>query len=285
MKRLIIVLLVIAVAGIAGIVRSRTRAGGGGASLSRNIVDSRESSGDKREETRKSFELASGAKVSISGINGPVHISANDSSTAEVLIERFGKSQEALDRRTVQIESTPSSLTIRGKSGDVGLIARLFGSTPSEHITLKVPRNISLNTEGINGEVIVGELNGPIDVHGINGRIEIGDTANAVELSGINGNILVGLKGIAEDKINLHGINGNIEFRLTPGLAATFEAHGMNGNMASDLPGFVLENARHGNFTGRLGSGGNAVSAHGINGNIFIGQKTNATSLTSSGVQ
>src|SRR6478672_10929721 len=110
MKRLIIVLLLIAVAGIVGIVRSRTRTGGSFGDLSRNIAAGRESSGDKREEIRKSVELAPGAKVSILGINGPVHISANDNTTAEVLVERFGKSQEALDRRSVQIESTPSSL-------------------------------------------------------------------------------------------------------------------------------------------------------------------------------
>lgn len=161
-------------------------------------------------------------------------------------------------------------MNIQGKNGDAGLIAKLFGSTPTERVTLKLPRQISLATEGVNGAVIVGEIDGPVEVRGVNGKVEVAQAKNSAEFSGINGNISVALAEIKNDSVSISGINGNIELRLAQGLSADLEAHGMNGNVVSDLPDFVLEKAKHGNYVAHVGSGGNSISAHGINGNIRL---------------
>ena len=54
----------------------------------------------------------------------------------------------------------------------------------------------------------------------------------------------------------------------------------MNGHVSSDLPDFVLEEARHGNYHARVGNGGNSISANGINGNIRLSRATLATAGT-----
>lgn len=274
MKRLILVALLIAIAAVAGIVRSHTTRGVTLSNLPQAIAGESDSVGDTREEIRKTYQLTPGARVRVSGINGGVKIETSDTTTAEVYIERIGKSAEALGRRKVVIEATANSLDIRGKKGDAGLLAKMFGSNPTERVTLKLPRQIALATDGVNGSVVIGEVDGPVEVHGVNGKVEVAQAKGAAEFHGINGNISVALNEIQHDSVSMHGINGNIELRLAEGLSADLEAHGMNGNVISDLPDFVLEKAKHGNYLAHVGTGGNSISANGINGNIRFSRAT-----------
>lgn len=96
MKRMILVVLLIALAAIAGIVRSHSRRGVSLNQLPQAIAGESENSSETREEIRKTFELATGARVRISGINGAVKVETSDTTTAEVYIERIGKSAESL---------------------------------------------------------------------------------------------------------------------------------------------------------------------------------------------
>ncbi|MGI8732094.1 MAG: DUF4097 family beta strand repeat-containing protein [Pyrinomonadaceae bacterium] len=279
MKRIILVVLV-SIAALAGIVRSYSKTGRSISELPRVVSGDSNSQGDVRDEIRKSYELAAGAKVEVEGINGAVKIETSDTRTAEIYIERTAKSSEALQRRKIIIENTATSLKIRGEKGDAGIFSRLFGSSPSEKILLKLPRQISLVTQGVNGAVTVGEIDGPVEVHGVNGRVDIAQASGSAEFHGINGNISVALKRLEKKGISLNGVNGNIELRLGEGVNVEVEAHGMNGRISSDLPDFILEEARHGNYHARVGSGGNSVSANGINGNIRLSRTTTAAAKT-----
>ena len=270
MKRIIVVILLVGIAGVAGIVRSYSKAGHSISELPRAISGDSNSQGETREEIRKTYDLSPGAKVEVSGINGAVKIETADLKTADVYVERIGKSPEALNRRKIVIENSPTSLTIRGEKGDAGFLARVFGSNPTERVTLRLPRQISLVAEGVNGAVNVGEIDGPVEIHGINGRVEIAQASGSAEFHGINGNISVALTRLEKDGVSINGVNGNIELRLSEGVNVDLEAHGMNGNVMSDLPGFVLEKAKHGSYSARVGSGGSSITANGINGNIRL---------------
>lgn len=270
MRRIILVILLVGIAGVAGIVRSYSKAGHSISELPRVISGDSTSQGDTREEIRKTYDLSPGAKVEVSGINGAVKIETADIKTADVYVERIGKTPEALNRRKIVIESSPTSLTIRGEKGDAGFLARVFGSSPTERVTLRLPRQISLVAAGVNGAVNVGEIDGPVEIHGINGRVEIAQATGSAEFHGINGNISVALTRLEKDGVSINGVNGNIELSLSEGVNVDLEAHGMNGNVVSDLPGFVLEKAKHGSYSARVGSGGSSITANGINGNIRL---------------
>ena len=275
MKKIILVVVLIAIAGVAGLVRSHTKAG---RSIKEwPLVFNQDPAGaSAREEIRKSYELSPGARVEVTGINGAVNIETSDSKTADVYIERTGASQEALNRRKIIIENTSSSLTIRGEKGDGSFLSRVFGSTPSERVTLRLPRQVSLVTKGVNGAVVVGEIEGSVEVHGINGKVQIAQASGSAEFKGINGNVSVGLKQLNNDGINISGINGNIELRLGEGVNADLEAHGMNGNVTSEMPNVVVDKSKRGNYSAQIGRGGNSISASGINGNIRLRQLAEA---------
>src|SRR6266511_1780716 len=238
MKRFILVVFLVVIAGVAGVVRSHSR---GGSTWPLVINGHKQSAGDVRDEIRKSYELAPGTRVEVSGINGWVKIETSDSNTADIYIERSGASQEVLNRRKITIDNTPSGLIIRGEKTDGSFLSRMFGSSPTEHVTLKLPRQISLLTRGVNGSVNVGEIDGAVEVH---------------------------------------GINGNIELRLGEAVNADLDAHGMNGKVTSDLPNVVVDKSSHGSYSAQIGKGGTSISASGINGNIRLTRMIRASTET-----
>ena len=268
MKKIIFLVFLLAIAGVAGIVRSHTKSNGSGWRLS--LSSPKHSAADVREEIRKSFELSTGARVEVAGINGWVKIETADTKTADVFIERTGESQEVLSRRKITIENTAGGLTIRGDKGDGSFLSQMFGSKPTENVTLRLPRQISLAANGVNGSVTSGDIDCAVEVHGINGKVDIAQATGAAEFAGINGNVSVGLKQIGKDGVEISGINGNIELRLNEGINAELESHGMNGDVTSDLANVVVNKSNHGSYSARVGKGGNSISATGINGNIRL---------------
>src|SRR4026209_867863 len=117
MQKIVLIVVLIGIAGVAGLVRSHTK--NGGSIRSWSLAVNQNPSGEQtREEIRKSYELSPGARVEVSGINGSVKSETSDSKTADVYIERTGGSHEALNPRKILIDSSPTGLTIRGEKGD-----------------------------------------------------------------------------------------------------------------------------------------------------------------------
>jgi hypothetical protein len=267
MKKIVLVVLLLGIAGIAGVVRSHSKSGTHVWPLVVNA--DKQSASTARDEIRKSFDLAAGARVEVSGINGWVKIETSDRKTADIYIERLGESQEVLNRRKITIENNAGGLTIRGEKGDSGSISRMFGSNPTEHVTLRLPKQISLVTSGVNGSVTSGGIDGSLEVNGINGKVDVAQASGSAEINGINGNVSVGLATIGKG-VDISGINGNIELQLSDDVNARLEAHGMNGRVTSELPNVVVDKSSHGSYTAQIGSGGGSISASGINGNIRL---------------
>jgi len=268
MKRIIVVVLLVGIASVAGIVRSYTKSGGSLKDWPHSIKGQSPSGAEVRDEIRKTVELSPGARVDVSGINGAVIIETSDTRTADIYIERTADSQEALSRRKIVINSTTNSLTIKGEK-DGSFIGRMLGSNPKEKVTLRLPRQISLATSGVNGAVKVGEIDGPVEVSGINGRVDVAQASGSANFSGINGQVSFALNSLSKG-IDISGINGNVELRLSENVNADLEASGMNGVVTSELPNVVVDKTSRGNYTARIGSGGASISASGINGNIRL---------------
>ena len=278
MKRTLILVALVVIAGLAGIVRSHSGARAAIAELPG--VLSHNSSSEVRDEIRKSYELAPGARVELSDINGAISIETSDTKTANVYIVRTGGSQEVLNRRKMSVEADANGLRIRGEKADVGFFSGLFGSSPSERVTLKLPRQISLLTKGVNGSLIVGDLDGSVEIHGINGRVQIGGTSGSAEFKGINGNIVVGLKQLNGGGVSIGGVNGSIELRLNEGLNADLDTHGMNGRVTSELSEVEVVRNKRGSYSARIGNGGNMITASGINGNIRLTRATSTSTAS-----
>lgn len=268
MKRLVILILLVALAAIAGVVVRSSSSKGGTVAEIRELV-SHQATGDVREEIRQTYELAPGARLEVGGINGSVTIETSDTKTAEVYIERTASSQEAMNRRKIEIQADANLLRIHGETTDHNFFAKLFGSKASERVKLKVPRQISLLAKGVNGAFVVEDIDGSVEVGGINGKVQIANAAGSATFKGINGSVALGMDRIEGEGVEFSGINGNIELQLGADVNADFDAKGMNGRVVADIPNVFLEKGKH-RYSARIGSGGTGINAKGINGNIRL---------------
>ena len=271
MKRIVILIVLVTIAGVAGVVVRSSKCSVGEL---RGLV-SHNNAGDVREEIRQSYELSPGARVELAGLNGAVKIETSDSKTAEVFIERTASTQESLDRRKVTIEADANSLRIRGEKGDSGFLSRFFGSSAVEKITLKLPRQIALYAKGVNGSFVTSDIDGPVEASGINGRVQVGSAVGRATFKGINGSMVIGLKKLDADGVTFSGINGNIELQLAPDVNADFDARGMNGQVISEMPNVAIEKTKSRSYWARIGTGGTGITAKGINGNIRFTENKN----------
>ncbi|MDX6614222.1 MAG: hypothetical protein QOD75_3408 [Blastocatellia bacterium] len=269
MKRIFIVVILVVIAGVAGLVRMQSRSRG----AEQQALATGESSGqagEAREEIRKTYRLAPDAQVTISGINGRVDIKTSDTDTAEVYVLRTATSRDNLARRQVIIEDSPSGLVIRAENNG-GWWARLWGRTPQEQITINAPRRIALRLKGINGRVNGGEVEGALEVSGVNGKVELSGVKGSAKISGINGSISLGLRELSGNGVQTSGVNGNVEFRLPVGLNADLVAKGLNGKVRSEIPEVSVDQPEHGShYSAHLGSGGFPINVSGINGNVVL---------------
>jgi DUF4097 and DUF4098 domain-containing protein YvlB len=274
MKRILILIVLVGLASIAGVVVRSSSDGPVGELRELVSHKNHKNEGDVREEIRQTYELSPGARVELLGLNGAVTIETSETTKAEVYIERKASSQEALERRKVTIEADPNSLRIRGEKEHDGFFSRFFGSNASERVSLKLPRQISLQGKGIKGAFKAGEIDGPVEVTGVNGRVQVASATGSALFKGINGNVVVGLKKIDAEGVNLNGINGNIELQCASDLNADFDARGLNGRVVSDLPNVSIDKSKRGHYSARIGSGGTGITAKGINGNIRLARGT-----------
>jgi DUF4097 and DUF4098 domain-containing protein YvlB len=217
-----------------------------------------------KDELDQTYQLSPGAHVEVSSINGPVEIETGSFSQAEVHIKRSAPTQADLDRVHVLIDHSASSLSVHEEK-------HRSESHIKTHVILRVPTQIDLSINGINGHVRAGDVEGTVNISGINGRVEIGQAVESSTISGINGAVSISLAKLGQQGLRLSGINGAIDLHFSQSLNANLEVSSINGGVYTDLPNVTVQgklNAR--NFHAQLGSGGPVISLSSINGRVHI---------------
>jgi hypothetical protein len=239
-----------------------------------SIVDTNTSADlPEREEIRRSYSLKPNASVVISGLNGRVDVETADTDHAEILIVRSAKKREDLQYRKINIERDQNELRIRVEQ-DRRSIFSAFGSRPEgrQRLMLKLPRKVQFETDGVNGNVTVGEIDGPVQVRGVNGAVNIAQAVGEASFRGVNGKIDATLAKLSGDGVQLTGVNGNTTLHFIGEVNADVEARGQNGKVNSDLPNLEerKDERRHNGYNARIGTGGPQIEIRGVNGNVYL---------------
>lgn len=225
-----------------------------------------------REVTRKTFTLDAGARVEVRGVNGPVEIKTADTDTADVQVVRTG-SAEALANSKLTIEGSSSSLVVscENNNGGRGFFRWLSGGGGSvrQEVTLTLPRRVELLTKGVNGQVRVGEVDGPVTVEGVNGRVEVAGASEHVAIKGVNGQVKFAVARLGSEGMEIKGVNGNVEVRFRELVNADIDVKGNNGGLTLNMPNVTMqERENRTNMRARLGTGGAQIDIKGVNGQI-----------------
>jgi hypothetical protein len=227
----------------------------------------------ERQEIRRSYTLNPNAEVSVNNINGRVEVETANVDTAEVLIVRSARKKEDFQFRKINIEHIPDSLHIRVEEDRKSIFSSL-GMIPEgrQRVMLKLPRKVRLETNGVNGHVTIGEIDGSVQVRGVNGKVNIAQATGEASFRGVNGNIDATIAKLSGDGIGLSGLNGGTILRFIGEVNADVEARGFNGRVESELPNTEERKGekRYGRYKARIGTGGAQIEIRGVNGNVRL---------------
>jgi hypothetical protein len=221
-------------------------------------------------EIRQTYQLQPGSRVELSGIRGTVNIETSDRSTADVDVTVTGRNSDEM-KSSLRLEQTADGLTIRGRTNNGGLLHRLFSGSIDQTVLLRLPRNIQLTVNGVNGTVSIGQVDGSVRVSGVNGKLEVVQTSGYTELSGINGRVEVGVSRLDEKGLRISGVNGGVLLRLADDVNANLNGQGIRGRVKSEAVNLTVEDDRsRSSFSGKIGTGGAPINISGVNGGVKL---------------
>jgi DUF4097 and DUF4098 domain-containing protein YvlB len=211
--------------------------------------------------------LASGGTVTLTNVNGSVHIEGWEGSSVEVrAVKTAHVSPRDLSRVHVLIDSAPNRVNIRteypaGESLEVSVDYRI-----------RVPyRSLLSRVETVNGSIRIHGLESSGTLRSVNGNVEVFDTAGRFNARTTNGNVRMELRDLPEgDPVELLSVNGSVILALPTDADAELDIRSLNGDFASDLP--LLRKSAQGQreFHARLGRGGGEVRVRTVNGGIRV---------------
>lgn len=277
--KIMIVVLIVAAAWLAGIQGPRDLRQRGSAVSQQAVETHATTTSDGREEIHQSYTLAPDAKVEVRNISGSLEIEIIEGETAEVHVIRTARDAVELERLQTIIEQTPSSLVIYGKVNKAAgggnhwwRFWKTGGSSVQQQVTLKLPRRIALIARGVNGPFkMAGALDGALQVKGINGRVQIESASHETDISGINGAVSIGLARLSPEGIKVRGVNGALELQLPSDLHADLQIKGHNGSLDAEVPNLTPQERSRTSLSAQIGTGGTPISISGVNGRIRLG--------------
>ncbi len=229
----------------------------------------------ERRELHQTYELAPGAKVSITGIAGTVEIETGSGPNAEVNIVESAASQEDLNSRHIDIQQTSEKLELKTEDNRrSGGFWALFGhsGTVRQQVRLKLPAEVDLTLREIAGPVTATAIQGPLHITGVHGNVNVAGAAQSVGISGVNGNLAVNMSKLGEKGVAINGVNGNIDLGLDGKLNALFRVSAVNGKIQQDIPGLNVfgDQKQRGSLDAQAGTGGTMIRISGVNGNVHL---------------
>ena len=222
-------------------------------------------------ELHKTYPIDADGRISLSNINGAVHIAAWDRNEVQVDAVKCATTKEALDEAQIVIDSASGSISIRTRYPEHSSRRE----PASVEYTLKVPRRARLRAiEAVNGAVEVSGVSGDVKISSVNGPVTAKNLAGGdARLSTVNGRLDASFDKLSgASSIALDTVNGSISLEIPNQSNADFHASSVNGRISSDFG--VGEAHRHGqggSFSGQIGSGSGAhIKLSSVNGGIRI---------------
>jgi hypothetical protein len=263
---------------------------------------------DESERIDEVFTLAPGAHIEVSDISGPVEVECAETDVAEVHILRRAHSRADLAYHRIVVEQTPSGLLVRRE--------RDYGQRPErpvnvrQHVSLKLPRRVSLVVARISGPVRVGAVDGPVSVsqvsgtvgldgaegeammsnisgscrvgraggrlelNHVSGSVEVGEVVGSLEAANVSGGFSALVSRLDERGIRLSSVRGQVELNFKEEANINLNIRNVTGGIYLDLPGVAdIGGAGSSAMSARIGGGLSPVSISNVSGSVRLARR------------
>lgn len=234
------------------------------------------------ETIDKTFNVRSGATVSLTNVNGRITVGAWDQPRVRVIARkevRAGRDEvdEAIRALRVDMQPRDGGLVItthypRSNDGISSIFDWLTGSDVHAEVEyeLTVPRSMNVEVSNTNGAIRLAGVTGRHELDTTNGRIEVADCAGSLDASTTNGAIHAELKSVTKgESLRFETTNGRISVALPASLAVEVDAGTTNGSIHTDLPVATTRISKN-SLRGTINGGGTPLRMRTTNGGIEI---------------
>ena len=221
----------------------------------------------ENDAINRSFTLPARARVDVSAINGSVEIRTTDGDTANVQLERTGRTRAEMDCNKVTVEQVSGTLTIESENvGGPGCqTIQVF-----HRLLLTLPRHANVSVHGVSGPINIGEIDGALRLSGNSGDINLAQPGTGSRVTGNSGTISIKLRKLDAPGLELSGNSGAIKLYVDEELNAAVRVSGLSGSASSELPNVRFIKAGAADYYARIGSGGPAIIVSGSSGSVLL---------------
>lgn len=233
---------------------------------------------DVRETEEFSFEVDSGARLSLENINGSIEISGVPGNLVEIIASKKAGKQEYLEELRVMIDADRDYIRIETRHPDSkgGWFKWGNDSSGSVSYEVKVPADMNLDAiETVNGDVDIEQVAGEVKASTVNGSLTVSGLASDVGLETVNGSIRAEFDVLgAGQRVSAEAVNGKILLLLPADASARIKAETVNGSIDADDFGLEAEKGFVGrDLSGQIGDGAAKISLDTVNGSIRINKR------------
>ena len=228
-----------------------------------------------KDTEEMSFDVASGARISLENINGDILIVGGSGDKVHVLANKKAGSQEYMDDLKVVVDADEDYIRIetRHPKSEGGWFKWGSDSSGSVSYELMVPSHVNLDTiSTVNGDVNIEAVNGLVKAETVNGSLEAVGLKGDVNLETVNGSVKAEFDELgAGQRVSAEAVNGKIVLLIPADASARINAETGNGSINAADFGLEAEKGFVGrDLSGDIGGGDARISLDTVNGSIKV---------------
>jgi Putative adhesin len=229
---------------------------------------------DQGREFHWKGKLAPENVVMIKNVNGNIDAEPATGDEVEVTAEKSGPRADEVRIEMVQLSDGVMFCAIYPgwftQHCNEGHTSNSHSGDTKVHFTVRVPENIRLHAENVNGGVTAEHMGRFVHTSSVNGSVRV-STKSWAELSTVNGSI-EGSMGRADwnGTLKAESVNGSITLELPSDTNTDVDFASVNGRMQSEFPLSVSGKFGGRTVKGKIGSGGRELKVETVNGNVQL---------------
>lgn len=234
------------------------------------------------QDFRWTGHLAAGRLLEIKGVNGDIRALPASGDQIEVTATKRGRRSDP-DEVEIKVVESADGVTICAVYPTPPRARRENECTPGDewsshtenndvsvNFTVKIPANIRLHGQTVNGDAEAMGMGSETDLTTVNGGVRL-STTSVGSANTVNGSIEATLgKADWDDELDFHTVNGGITLVLPGNLSTEVRAETVNGDIDSDFPLTVTGRFGPRRVRGTIGAGGRRLELGTVNGSIRL---------------
>lgn len=228
---------------------------------------------EKKETVKYTLNGNTKTSIHVENTNGRINISNTNDTTGIITIEAEKIAEVKVDEQDKPIENINIKLDSSGNEinieTDVNQSRGMFhkGQTPMVNYDIKVPANMKVSAENVNGTITITRITADVTAETVNGTISVFSCPGQINLSGINGTIICNVDSVTAG-IKVEVVNGSVKIGGLKNINADVNASTVHGKVKFANLTFTNLNSDKRNLSGTLGNGGNSIRVESTNGSI-----------------